>query len=79
MRKRSFWFLYLFLFFFLLLFFSSKFFGDGYIGKIGSPSPLTWKESISNIPGYAVLSLIFTLLIYFLQRAQSKKDTEKKS
>jgi len=72
-------FLGLFLFYFLLIFFLTKLFGDGYRGQVGGTlSPMTWQECISNIPRYALLSGIFTLLLYCLHRYQSRKDREQK-
>jgi len=77
--KSKVWYLGFFLFFFFLMFFMSKYIGDGYRGKIGQPTPLSWQDSIANIPQYAFLSAIFTAWIYYIHRYQLKKDRENKS
>lgn len=68
----------LFLIFFLLMFFLSMIFGDINRFQLSTTEPLTWKESIAKVPMYAIISLLITAWIYYVQIQQSKKKKEHK-
>jgi hypothetical protein len=60
------------LFFFVLIFFISKFFGKGYKGQVAPYEPLSWHETISQIPIYICLAIILTLCVYYVERNKDK-------
>ena len=65
-------FLAFFLFFFTLTFFFRKLSGNGYRGRLTPSGPLSWSESISQIPSTICFSLLICLLIYYFLKNKHK-------
>lgn len=68
-----------FVIFFLLQFFLSKINGDWHSYQLGDPpGPLSWGETIAQIPKYLVISVLLTIGVYFIVKAMDRNDKTKR-